>query len=254
VSGYEVVNRPPELLLQGEHHLCPGCGEPVAYKVLLESLHEMGLRDRAICTMGIGCYTAFAPLIDVDVVQALHGRAPSVATGVKRMLPDAVVFTVQGDGDMASEGLQEAIHAAARGEKITCFVFNNAVFGETGGHMTAATMEGQHTKTSLGGRDAEKHGHPIKLAELLATLPGSAFVARGTVGNPGAAMRTKNLVKRALQAQIDGAGFTMVEILTMCPTFWFTQPGGGPEFIHDRLSKFYEPGEVSVADGSERLS
>jgi 2-oxoglutarate ferredoxin oxidoreductase subunit beta len=161
------------------------------------------------------------------------------------MLPDAVVFTVQGDGDMASEGLQEAIHAAARGEKITCFVFNNAVFGETGGHMTAATMEGQHTKTSLGGRDAEKHGHPIKLAELLATLPGSAFVARGAVGNPGAAMRTKNLVKRALQAQIDGAGFTMVEILTMCPTFWFTQPGGGPEFIHDRLSKFYEPGEVT---------
>lgn len=240
----KLVNKPPELLLKGEHHLCPGCGEPVAYKALLEVLQEMALRDTAICVMGIGCYTAFAPLIDVDVVQALHGRAPSVATGAKRMLPDRVVFTVQGDGDMASEGLQEAIHAAARGERITCFVFNNAVFGETGGHMTAATLEGQRTKTSLQGRDPETQGHPIKLAELLATLPGAAFVARGSVGNPGAVMRTRNLVRKALQAQIDGAGFTMVEILTMCPTFWFTKPEDGPDFIHDRLSKFYEPGEI----------
>jgi 2-oxoglutarate/2-oxoacid ferredoxin oxidoreductase subunit beta len=241
----EIVNRPPELLLQGEHHLCPGCGEPLAYKVLLEAIAEMGLRDRAICAMGIGCYTAFAPLIDVDVVQALHGRAPSVATGVKRMLPDALVFTVQGDGDMASEGLQEAIHAAARGERITCFVFNNAVFGETGGHMTAATMEGQKTKTSLQGRDVQTQGHPLKLAELLATLPGASYVARGSVANPGAALRAKTMVKRALQAQLDGAGFTMVEILTMCPTFWFTTPGEGPEFISDRLSAFYSTGEVS---------
>ncbi len=240
----EIVDKPPTLLLQGEHHLCPGCGEPIAYKVLLDAIEEMGLRDRAVCAMGIGCYTAFAPLIDVDVVQALHGRAPSVATGVKRMKPDAVVFTVQGDGDMASEGLQEAIHAAARGERITCFVFNNAVFGETGGHMTAATLIGQKTKTSLQGREASTQGHPIKLAELLATIEGAAYVARGSVANPGATMRTKTMVKRALQAQLDGAGFTMVEILTMCPTFWFTAPGDGPEFISDKLSKFYETGEI----------
>jgi len=240
------VNRPPELLLKGEHHLCPGCGEPVAFKALLEAIAEMNVRDDSICVMGIGCYTAFSPLIDVDLVQALHGRAPAVATGVKRMLPRNVVFTVQGDGDMASEGLQEAVHAAARGEKITCFVFNNAVFGETGGHMTAATLDGQRTKTTPAGRDAERNGHPIKLAELLATLSGAAFVARGTVGNPGAVLRTKNLIKRALQAQIDGAGFTMVEILTMCPTFWFTAPGDGPDFIADRLGKFYEPGDIHV--------
>jgi len=238
----ERVNQPPELLLGGEHHLCPGCGEPVAYKVLLEAIAELGLRDTSVCVMGIGCSTAFAPLIDVDLVQALHGRAPSVATGVRRMLPDATVFTVQGDGDMGSEGLQEALHAAARGEKITCFVFNNAVFGETGGHMTTATLEGQRTKTTLQGRDAEQHGHPIKLAELLAQMPGAVFVARGSVANPGAALRTKSLVKHALEAQREG--FTMVEILTMCPTFWFTAPGDGPGFIHDRLGKFYEPGEL----------
>lgn len=242
------VNQPPELLLSGEHHLCPGCGEPVAYKVILEVLAELALRDSSVCVMGIGCSTAFAPLLDVDLVQALHGRAPSVATGVRRMLPGATVFTIQGDGDMASEGLQEAIHAAARGEKITCFVFNNAVFGETGGHMTAATMEGQRTKTTLQGRDAESHGRPIKLAELLATLPGARFVARGSVANPGAVLRTRSLVRTALLAQHEG--FTMVEILTMCPTFWFTPPGEGPSFIADRLSKAYEPGELRGPSGA----
>jgi 2-oxoglutarate/2-oxoacid ferredoxin oxidoreductase subunit beta len=241
---YELAAKPPELLLQGEHHLCPGCGEPIAYRVLLETLAEMGLRDRAICVMGIGCYTAFSPLIDVDVIQALHGRAPALATGVKRMRPDNVVFTVQGDGDMVSEGLQEVLHTAARGERITCFMFNNAVFGETGGHMTSATLEGQRTKTSMGGRDPERQGHPLRLTDLLATLPGASYVARGAVHNPGAAMRTKKMVQKALQAQLDGAGFTMVEILTMCPTFWFTQPGEGPDFLEETISKFYVPGEV----------
>jgi len=242
----EKVSSSPSLLLrEGEHHLCPGCGEPVAYRALLETLEGMGLRD-AICVMGIGCYTAFAPLIDVDVVQALHGRAPSVATGVKRMLPDRVVFTVQGDGDLISEGLQEAIHAAARGEKITCLVFNNQVFGETGGHMTAATLEGQRTKTSPKGRDPLTQGHPIKVSELLATLSGSAYIARGAVNNPGAILRTRKMIRTALQAQIDGAGFTMVEILTMCPTFWFTSPGGGPEWLAENAARTFGTGEVLV--------
>ncbi|MHB8511876.1 MAG: thiamine pyrophosphate-dependent enzyme [Actinomycetota bacterium] len=239
----KVTGNPTLLLRDGEHHLCPGCGEPVAYRALLETLDEMGLQD-AICVMGIGCYTAFAPMIDIDVVQALHGRAPSVATGVKRMLPSATVFTVQGDGDMISEGLQEAIHAAARGEKITCFVFNNQVFGETGGHMTTATLEGQKTKTTPSGRDAAKHGHPIKVSELLATLDGSAYIARGAVNNPGAILRTKNMIRKALEAQRAGAGFTMVEILTMCPTFWFTSPSEGPEWLSNNAAVSFQPGEI----------
>src|SRR5205823_6486197 len=125
-----------------------------------------------------GGNTAFPMIMDVDVLQALHGRAPSVATGIKRVRPDAVVFTMQGDGDMVSEGLQEVLHAAARGERITAIVFNNAVFGETGGHMTATTVLGQHTKTTIGGRDRERHGHPIKIAELVAQMDGTAYAAR----------------------------------------------------------------------------
>lgn len=238
----KIVNEQPALLLKGEHHLCPGCGEPLAYKAVLDAIDALGARDRAVCAMGIGCYTAFAPLIDVDVVQALHGRAPAVATGVRRMLPDALVFTMQGDGDAASEGLHEIVHAAARGERITCIVLNNGVFGETGGHMTAATLDGQRTKTTPNGRAHEHHGNPIMLAELLATQPGAVFVARAHVGTPGAVLRTRSLVQRAFEAQEHG--FTMVEILTMCPTFWFTAPDDGPAFIADRLSKTHRPGPV----------
>ena len=142
-------------------------------------------RPRRSPSPGIGCYTSFSGTMDVDLVQALHGRAPSVATGVKRMLPDALVFTLQGDGDMVNEGLQEVIHTAARGEKVTCILLNNGVFGETGGHMTATTVIGQRTKNSIDGRDAEYHGYPILIGDLIAQLQGAAYVARGSVHNAG---------------------------------------------------------------------
>ena len=160
----------PDLFLSTEHHLCPGCGEPVATRILTEVLCDLAQQHNTIGVIGIGCYTAFASMLDIDMVQALHGRAPSVATGVKRMVPDATVFTLQGDGDMVNEGLQEVLHAAARGEGVTCILLNNGVFGETGGHMTATSVVGQRTKTSLEGRDAEYHGHPIRIADLIATL------------------------------------------------------------------------------------
>src|SRR5215469_12127604 len=143
----------PALVDVGAHHLCPGCGEPIAVRSLLEAIDEMALAQRTITVFGIGCSTAFSNNLDVEVLQALHGRAPSIATGVKRVRPETVVVTVQGDGDMVSEGLQEVLHAAARGENITCVMLNNGVFGETGGHMTATTVLGQRTKTSLEGRD-----------------------------------------------------------------------------------------------------
>ncbi|MBV8387674.1 MAG: hypothetical protein JO155_12855, partial [Acidimicrobiia bacterium] len=145
---HPVGEKLPSLLQSGEHDLCPGCGEPVAIRILLETLAELGLSTSTIGVVGIGCYTAFARTLDVDLVQALHGRAPSVATGVKRMQPDKAVFTLQGDGDMVNEGLQEVLHTAARGENLTCVLLNNGVFGETGGHMTATSVLGQRTKTS----------------------------------------------------------------------------------------------------------
>ena len=146
----------PTLIDVGAHHLCPGCGEPIAMRSVLEIIEELGAIDRAIGVFGIGCYTAFSNNLDCEVAQALHGRAPSVATGIKRTKPNTVVFTVQGDGDMVNEGLQEVIHAAARGERITCVLLNNGVFGETGGHITATTVLGQRTKNTLEGRDGRQ--------------------------------------------------------------------------------------------------
>src|SRR5262245_25699800 len=205
-ASFHKVHEPPELLLRTEHSLCPGCGEPIALRTMLELVSELGVRERTICVAGIGCYTAFPMIMDVDVMQALHGRAPSVATGVKRVRPDAFVFTMQGDGDMVSEGLQEVLHAAARGERITAIVFNNAVFGETGGHMTAATVLGQHTKTTVGGRDRERHGHPIKIAELVAQLEGTAYVARAGVHSASAIKLTQQYLNDAFRAQLEGKG------------------------------------------------
>jgi 2-oxoglutarate/2-oxoacid ferredoxin oxidoreductase subunit beta len=246
MSALEKVFQPPEMLLKSEHSLCPGCGEPVALRLILERLRELSLRDRTICVAGIGCYTAFPMIMDVDVLQALHGRAPSVATGVKRVRPDAFVFTMQGDGDMISEGLQEVLHAAARGEKITAVVFNNAVFGETGGHMTAATVLGQHTKTTVGGRDREKHGSPIKIAELVAQLDGTAYVARAAVHTASAIKLAEQYLRDAFTAQLEGKGFSLVEILTMCPTDWFVPPDQGPAFLEEKLVPVFPLGVVKA--------
>ncbi|MBI3784469.1 MAG: hypothetical protein HY270_13825 [Deltaproteobacteria bacterium] len=242
--GLRKVFEKPDLLLSAEHSLCPGCGEPVALRVILEAVQELGLRERTICVAGIGCYTAFPMIMDVDVMQALHGRAPSVATGVKRVRPDAFVFTMQGDGDMISEGLQEVLHAAARGERITAIVFNNAVFGETGGHMTAATVLGQHTKTSVGGRDRERHGNPIRISELVAQLDGAAYVARSAVHTPSAIKLTEQYLRDAFQCQLEGRGFSLLEILTMCPTDWFVTPAQGPAFLAERIEPTFPLGII----------
>lgn len=232
----------PALVDVGTHHLCPGCGEPVAVRAAVEAVAELGLARSTIAVFGIGCYTAFSNNLDVEVLQALHGRAPSVATGVKRMRPDTTVLTVQGDGDMVSEGLQEILHAAARGESITCLMLNNGVFGETGGHMTATTVLGQRTKTSLQGRDAERHGRPILLGSLLAQIDGTAYVARGAVNSAGNLARTKRMLTRALEVQQLGAGLSFVEILTMCPTGWFVDTEEAPAYLEEHLATVHSPG------------
>jgi 2-oxoglutarate ferredoxin oxidoreductase subunit beta len=236
----------PDLLLTQEHNLCPGCGEPLALRLFLESLEELGVARRSVMVAGIGCYTAFTGTVDLDLVQALHGRAPSVATGVKRMQPDCVVFTLQGDGDMVNEGLQEVLHTAARGEQVTCILLNNGVFGETGGHMTATSVLGQRTKNSLDGRDAEYHGYPILIGDLVARLEGASYVARGSVHNAGSVARTKKMVRRAFEAQLAGRGFTFVEVLTMCPTGWFIPTGEGPDYMHETLGEVHVMGELKA--------
>lgn len=243
----------PELLLTQEHHMCPGCGEPLAVRGFLETISELGVAHRTIAIAGIGCYTSFSGTMDVDLVQALHGRAPSVATGVKRMLPDSIVFTLQGDGDMVNEGLQEVLHTAARGERITVILLNNGVFGETGGHMTATSVLGQRTKNTLDGRDAQYHGHPILIGDLIARLDGAAYVARGSVHNAGAVARTKKFFRRAFESQVRGDGFTFVEVLTMCPTGWFVPTSEGPDYMSSTLGEVHIMGELKV-DGVVRTT
>ncbi len=236
----------PDLLLTQEHHMCPGCGEPLTIRVFLEAIQELGVAQKTVAVCGIGCYTSFSGTLDVDLVQALHGRAPSVATGVKRMLPDSVVFTLQGDGDMVNEGLQEVLHTAARGERVTCILLNNGVFGETGGHMTATSVLGQRTKNTLDGRDAQYHGYPILIGDLIAQLQGAVYVARGSVHNAGAIARTKKMFRRAFEAQIRGEGFTFVEVLTMCPTGWFIPTADGPDYMTETLGEVHIMGELKV--------
>jgi 2-oxoglutarate ferredoxin oxidoreductase subunit beta len=162
------------------------------------------------------------------------------------MLPDAIVYTLQGDGDMVNEGLQEVLHTAARGESITCVLLNNGVFGETGGHMTATSVIGQRTKNTLDGRDAGYHGYPILIGDLIARLEGAAYVARGSVHNAGGVARTKRMFRRAFETQMRGEGFTFVEVLTMCPTGWFIPTLEGPEYMNDTLGEVHVMGELKV--------
>lgn len=242
----KIADLKPDLLLTQDHQMCPGCGEPLALRIYLEAIQELGLAQRTIGVAGIGCYTGFSATMDVDLVQALHGRAPSVATGVKRMKPEAIVFTLQGDGDMVNEGLQEILHTAARGENVTCILLNNGVFGETGGHMTATTVIGQRTKNSLEGRDAEYHGYPLLIGDLISQIQGASYVARGSVHNAGAIARTKRMFKRAFESQMNNEGFSFVEVLTMCPTGWFIPTAEGPDYLQDTLAEVHVMGELKV--------
>jgi 2-oxoglutarate ferredoxin oxidoreductase subunit beta len=237
----------PASLLTTDHHFCAGCGEPVVLRLLLEVLEELDLITRAVGVVGHGCYGSFVTMADVDFLQCLHGRAPACATGIKRVRPECSVFTVQGDGDMVSEGLQEVLHAAARGERITCLMLNNGVFGDTGGHMTAATVIGQRTKTSLEGRDAALHGYPVPVTEIIAGFPGAGYVARGSVHNAGAIAQTKRMLHAAFTCQSEGSGFSMVEILTMCPTGWFVPTAEGPGYLGESLQPVYPIGELTSA-------
>lgn len=233
-----------DLQVGQDHHLCPGCGHPVAWRILMEVLSELDLAQSSIGVVGHGCYTNIVTLADIDFLQCLHGRAPAVATGVKRVHPGTAVFTLQGDGDMTSEGLQEVLHTAARGENVTCIMLNNGVFGDTGGQMTASTTVGQRTKTSIDGRDPALHGYPVPLANLLMQLEGVAYVARGDVTTAGQVAKTKKYLTRAFELQTQGAGFTFVEVLTMCPTGWFVPTPEGPGYLNETLSPTFAMGEL----------
>jgi 2-oxoglutarate ferredoxin oxidoreductase subunit beta len=244
VPARKTASFSPGLLQTQTHHLCAGCGHPLAVRMILEVIEELQLHRRTVAVFGHGCSGTFNVSVDIDVTIALHGRAPACATGIKRMRPDVAVFTMQGDGDMVSEGLADMLHTAARGERLTCFLLNNGVFGDTGGQMTSASVIGLRTKTSLEGRDAAYHGHPIVIADIISAFPGVSYVARASVHKPAAILQARHYIRRAFENQLHGAGLAFVEILTMCPTGWAVPTPMGPQYMMESLGAAYPLGEM----------
>jgi 2-oxoglutarate ferredoxin oxidoreductase subunit beta len=210
----------PESLKDVQTHFCPGCQHGSIHRLVAEAMDELGIRDRTIGIASVGCSVFLYSYFDIDVVEAPHGRAPAVATGTKRAKPDSIVFTYQGDGDLAAIGTSEIIHAANRGENITVIFVNNTTYGMTGGQMAPTTMPGQKTSTSPDGRDVKNDGSPFKMAELLSNLDGVAFSARVAVNSPKNVLQAKKMIKTAFRYQVEGRGFSFIEALSTCPTNW----------------------------------
>lgn len=232
----------PDALVDVPFHFCPGCHHGIVHRLVAECIDRYGLRDKTIGVASVGCSVFLYDYLDVDVVEAPHGRAAAVATGVKRSRPDNFVFTYQGDGDLAAIGTAEIIHAANRGERITVVFVNNAVFGMTGGQMAPTTMAGQETTTTPSGRETETNGFPIKMAELLSVLPGTTFVARAAVNNPKNLMRAKKLLRKAFEIQTSGQGFGFVEFLSACPTNWKMTPEQANKRVAEEMISYFPLG------------
>ena len=228
-----LVYAPPELLTERSTHYCPGCGHGIVHRLLAEVLGELELPARTIAVAPVGCAVFAYEYLALDWIEAPHGRAPAVATGVRRVRPDAFVLTYQGDGDLAAIGTAEIIHAAGRGELITGIFVNNGIYGMTGGQMAPTTLLGQKTTSTPTGREASTAGYPIPMTEMLALLPGVAYAARGSVGDPSQVGKTKAMIKRACQAQIDGEGFAIVEVLSNCPVGWGMTAHESMEHLHE---------------------
>ena len=232
----------PQTLLDVPTHYCPGCHHGIIHRLVAEVLDELKLQDKAVGIASVGCSALAYDYFSVDMVQAAHGRAPAVATGVKRVIPDGIVFTYQGDGDIAAIGTAEIVHAAARGERITTIFVNNAIYGMTGGQMAPTSLVGQVTTTSPYGRKLESAGMPIKLSEMLATLDGAKFVARVAVNTPANMAKAKAAIKKAFEIQIAGIGFAIVEILSTCPTNWGMTPLEAVKWMETNMMPYYPLG------------
>jgi 2-oxoglutarate ferredoxin oxidoreductase subunit beta len=244
----------PRSLKKIPFHYCPGCGHSVAHRLVCEVIDEMGLQERIIGIPPPGCSVFAYNYFDVDMAESAHGRGAAVATGIKRAYPQSVVFTYQGDGDLAGIGTAETIHAANRGENITTIFINNAVYGMTGGQMAPTTLRGMKTTTTPYGRDHVLEGHPIRMSEMLSMLDGAAYIERVAVNSPVNIRKAKKAIGKAFQMQLDGLGFSMVEILSPCPTNWKMAPIKAWQWVDDEMTSIFPLGvfkditEKAVAD------
>ena len=238
-----VVFQKTPVLTDTEMHYCPGCGHGIVHRLIAEAIEELNLQEKAVGIAPVGCAVFAYKYFNVDMQEAAHGRAPAVATGVKRVLgPESCVFTYQGDGDLASIGAAEIIHAAHRGEKITTIFINNAIYGMTGGQMAPTTLLGQRTTTSPYGRDQGHSGSPLRMSELLATIDGAAYIERVAVNSNANIIRAKKAIRKAFETQMAGKGFSMVEVLSTCPTNWGKSPVESMEWLAEAMIPYFPLG------------
>lgn len=238
----EVVFKRPKYLKENIFHYCPGCGHSIVHRLIAEVIDEMGIRGITIGVPPAGCAVLAYNYFDLDMIEAQHGRSQAMATGIKRVLPDRMVFSYQGDGDLAAIGIAESFHAANRGENITVFFINNAVYGMTGGQMAPTTLLEQKTTTTPSGRHKTLDGYPVKVCELLSPLQGVAYAQRCTLTSPAQVNKTKKAIRKAFQYQKDKSGFSIVEILSPCPTNWKMNPTDACRWIDEVMSKEFPPG------------
>ena len=241
------------MLTDKPFHYCPGCTHGIAHRLVAECIEELGVQDSAVGIAPVGCAVFAYDYFNCDMMEAAHGRAPAVATGIKRANPDDLVFTYQGDGDLAAIGTAETVHAATRGENITVIFINNCIYGMTGGQMAPTTLPGQVTTTSPYGRARKIQGSPIRVCEMLSTLDGVALAARVSVDSPKNVMNAKKMIKKAFQNQLDGKGFSIVEVLSTCPTNWGLSPKDALQWLRDNMMPYYPLGTYkdteAVKDG-----
>ena len=237
-----VVFKKPSTLTDAPLHYCPGCTHGIIHRLVAEAIEELGIDGKTVGVASVGCSVLTYNYFTVDMVQAAHGRAPAVATGVKRANPENIVFTYQGDGDLAAIGTAETVHSAARGENITVIFVNNAIYGMTGGQMAPTTLPGQVTQTSPYGRDVETVGYPLRVCEMLSELDGPAYLERVAVNDVKSVRKAKKAIKKAFTYQTEGKGFSLIEILSTCPTNWGMTPVEATKWLEDNMKPYYPLG------------
>ena len=238
-----VVFDKPHALTDAPMHYCPGCTHGIVHRLVAEAIDELGIEGRTIGVAPVGCSVMAYNYFACDMIEAAHGRAPAVATGVKRSDPEKhIVFTYQGDGDLASIGMAETVHAAARNENITVIFINNAIYGMTGGQMAPTSLPGQVTQTSPYGRDTDHCGFPVKVCEMLSQLDGPEYLERVTVNSPKAIRNAKKAIKKAFQNQVEGKGFSLIEVISTCPTNWGMTPSEALKWVDEKMIPYYPLG------------
>ena len=242
ISPENLVYKKPTLMNDTPMHYCPGCSHGVVHKLVAEVIEEMGMEDKTVGVCPVGCAVFAYRYLDIDWQEAAHGRAPAVATGIKRSLPDNIVFTYQGDGDLASIGMAETVHAATRNENITIIFVNNAIYGMTGGQMAPTSLPGQVTQTSPYGRDVKTAGYPIKVAELLSSLDAPYYIERVAVNNVKNVKHAGKAIEKAFRNQMEGKGFSLIEVISACPTNWGLTPQKALQWVDEKMIPYYPLG------------